>query len=270
MTRRYSPKPIHVWISRKIQGRIRLLGRFKFKCLFKFRLKGAAPRHSTFGGSGVSFRLFHVQHCTARRPRDERRRRFQRRRIFAQGAGLRCRRRHHEGLAAGLHLARRGQMLRPGAIADARGVAHALGIPHYVVDESDQFEKLVIDYFAAEYQAGRTPNPCVMCNEKLKFGNLWDKARSLGAEYIATGHYAIIEHHAGRRRAAQGPRPAQGPVLFLFSACARSNCSAPSARSARCPSRRFAISPGKSASRSPKRWIARKSASCPATTTRRS
>ncbi|MEA3186459.1 MAG: tRNA-uridine 2-sulfurtransferase [Chthoniobacter sp.] len=82
----------------------------------------------------------------------------------------------------------------PSAIADARGVAHTLGIPHYVIDEAVPFEKLVIDYFASEYQAGRTPNPCVMCNEKLKFGNLWSKAHSLGAEWIATGHYAIIEH----------------------------------------------------------------------------
>src|ERR1041385_6009169 len=82
----------------------------------------------------------------------------------------------------------------PQAVADARGVAHALGIPHYVVDEADQFERLVIDYFASEYQAGRTPNPCVMCNEKLKFGNLWSKARALGCDHIATGHYAIIEH----------------------------------------------------------------------------
>jgi tRNA-specific 2-thiouridylase len=82
----------------------------------------------------------------------------------------------------------------PQAVADARGVAHALGIPHYVVDEADQFERVVIDYFASEYQAGRTPNPCVMCNEKLKFGNLWSKAAALGCDYIATGHYAIIEH----------------------------------------------------------------------------
>ena len=52
----------------------------------------------------------------------------------------------------------------------------------------------MIDYFASEYQAGRTPNPCVMCNEKLKFGNLWSKAAALGCDYIATGHYAIIEH----------------------------------------------------------------------------
>ncbi len=82
----------------------------------------------------------------------------------------------------------------PQAVADARGVAHMLGIPHYVVDEADQFEKLVINYFSSEYQAGRTPNPCVMCNEKLKFGNLWQKAEVLGCDYIATGHYAIIEH----------------------------------------------------------------------------
>ena len=82
----------------------------------------------------------------------------------------------------------------PQAVADARGVAHALGIPHYVVDEADQFERLVIDYFASEYQAGRTPNPCVMCNEKVKFGNLWSKAKALDCDYIATGHYAIIEH----------------------------------------------------------------------------
>src|SRR5881396_3056461 len=92
----------------------------------------------------------------------------------------------------------------PQAVADARGVAHALGIPHYVVDEADQFERLVIDYFASEYQAGRTPNPCVMCNEKLKFGNLWSKARALGCDYIATGHYAIIEHGAGTPSSRRG------------------------------------------------------------------
>ncbi len=92
----------------------------------------------------------------------------------------------------------------PQAVADARGVAHALRIPHYVVDEADQFERVVIDYFASEYQAGRTPNPCVMCNEKLKFGNLWSKATALGCEYIATGHYAIIEHGAGTRSPRRG------------------------------------------------------------------
>jgi tRNA-specific 2-thiouridylase len=105
----------------------------------------------------------------------------------------------------------------PQAIADARGVAHALGIPHYVVDEADQFERLVIDYFSSEYQAGRTPNPCVMCNEKLKFGNLWGKAEALGCDYIATGHYAIIEHHERRAVLRKGVDPRKDQSYFLFS-----------------------------------------------------
>ena len=105
----------------------------------------------------------------------------------------------------------------PQAVADARAVAHALGIPHYVVDEADQFERVVIDYFASEYRAGRTPNPCVMCNEKLKFGNLWNKARALGCDYIATGHYAIIEHHADRAVLRKGVDPRKDQSYFLFS-----------------------------------------------------
>jgi tRNA-specific 2-thiouridylase len=111
----------------------------------------------------------------------------------------------------------------PQAVADARSVAHSLGIPHYVVDEADQFERLVIDYFSSEYQAGRTPNPCVMCNEKLKFGNLWDKAEALGCAYIATGHYAIIEHYesasVARTRAVlrKGIDPRKDQSYFMFS-----------------------------------------------------
>src|SRR6266513_2529243 len=105
----------------------------------------------------------------------------------------------------------------PQAIADARGVAHSLGIPHYVVDEADQFERLVIDYFSSEYQAGRTPNPCVMCNEKLKFGNLWGKAEALGCDYIATGHYAIVEHHGDRAVLRKGVDPRKDQSYFLFS-----------------------------------------------------
>ena len=110
----------------------------------------------------------------------------------------------------------------PQAVADARGVAHALGFPHYVVDEADQFEELVINYFSSEYQAGRTPNPCVMCNEKLKFGNLWQKAGALGCDYIATGHYAIIEHTEDRGCGARailrkGSDPRKDQSYFLFS-----------------------------------------------------
>src|SRR5690348_16645990 len=103
----------------------------------------------------------------------------------------------------------------PQAVADARSVAHALGIPHYVVDEADQFEKLVIDYFSSEYQAGRTPNPCVMCNEKLKFGNLWRKAEALDCDFIATGHYAIIEHGAGTPASRRGDGAAAAPHAVL-------------------------------------------------------
>jgi tRNA-specific 2-thiouridylase len=106
----------------------------------------------------------------------------------------------------------------PQAVADARGVAHALGIPHYVVDEANEFEKMVIDYFTSEYRAGRTPNPCVMCNEKLKFGNLLTKARALGATHVATGHYARIEYaangHATLLKAIDGKKDQS---YFLFS-----------------------------------------------------
>ena len=105
----------------------------------------------------------------------------------------------------------------PQAVADARAVAHSLGIPHYVVDEADQFERTVINYFTSEYQAGRTPNPCVMCNEKLKFGNLWGKAEALGCDFIATGHYAIIEHDQDRAVLRKGVDPGKDQSYFLFS-----------------------------------------------------
>jgi tRNA-specific 2-thiouridylase len=81
----------------------------------------------------------------------------------------------------------------PQAVTDARAVCHTLGIPYYLIDEAAEFQKHVISYFADEYKAGRTPNPCVMCNQNLKFGRLIDRATQLGADYIATGHFARIE-----------------------------------------------------------------------------
>jgi tRNA-specific 2-thiouridylase len=105
----------------------------------------------------------------------------------------------------------------PQAIADARGVAHALGVAHYVVDEAEAFERQVIDYFTAEYRAGRTPNPCVMCNEKVKFGNLWAKAKAVGAGYIATGHYAMVDHLPERSVLRKGRDPRKDQSYFLFS-----------------------------------------------------
>jgi tRNA-specific 2-thiouridylase len=81
----------------------------------------------------------------------------------------------------------------PQAVTDARAVCHKLDVPYYLVDESADFQKHVIQYFADEYKAGRTPNPCVMCNQNLKFGRLIDRADQLGAEFIATGHFARVE-----------------------------------------------------------------------------
>jgi tRNA-specific 2-thiouridylase len=78
------------------------------------------------------------------------------------------------------------------AFNDARMVAVKLGIPHYVVDFTGQFETHVIRDFVDEYFRGRTPNPCVICNREIKWGALIRKAQSLGAEHIATGHYARI------------------------------------------------------------------------------
>ena len=76
---------------------------------------------------------------------------------------------------------------------DARAVAAQLGIPHYTLDLSDRFAQCVMDPFAAEYEAGRTPNPCVVCNRTIKFGALLDEADKLGYSLLATGHYAQVE-----------------------------------------------------------------------------
>jgi len=80
--------------------------------------------------------------------------------------------------------------------ADARLVAAMLGVPFYVLNFRKDFGRIK-DYFAAEYNAGRTPNPCVRCNDWLKFGKLFDYARSIDADFIATGHYARVVRDAG-------------------------------------------------------------------------
>ncbi|MDD5711762.1 MAG: tRNA 2-thiouridine(34) synthase MnmA, partial [Smithellaceae bacterium] len=81
----------------------------------------------------------------------------------------------------------------PDAIEGAKRVCCVLGIPHYVSDFAASLEEEVIGRFVAEYRRGRTPNPCVDCNRYLKFGLLLEKARALGFDYLATGHYATIE-----------------------------------------------------------------------------
>ena len=82
----------------------------------------------------------------------------------------------------------------PDAVADAKKVCNKLDIPHFVLDFSRDLEEKVIQNFVSEYVEGRTPNPCVECNRYLKFGLLLQKARAMGFSYLATGHYARIEH----------------------------------------------------------------------------
>ncbi len=87
------------------------------------------------------------------------------------------------------------------AVEDARRVAEALHIPHYVMDFKEEFKTAVVDYFVEEYLRGRTPNPCVMCNRYVKWEALLKHGAELGADYIATGHYARIDRLTNGRLA---------------------------------------------------------------------
>ena len=107
----------------------------------------------------------------------------------------------------------------PQAVTDARAVCHQLGIPYYLIDEAAEFQTRVIQYFADEYKAGRTPNPCVLCNQNLKFGRLLDRADQLGAQYIATGHFARLEKSPDGTRTLlkRGRDLRKDQSYFLFS-----------------------------------------------------
>jgi tRNA-specific 2-thiouridylase len=107
-----------------------------------------------------------------------------------------------------------------GAVEDARRVAAKIGIPHYCLNYREYFADKVIGNFVDEYKKGRTPNPCVNCNRYVKFDALLDQARQLGAQYLATGHYARIEFDEDRRRwvlrQALDPLKDQTYALFHF------------------------------------------------------
>ena len=100
---------------------------------------------------------------------------------------------------------------------DARRVAGILGVPFYVLNFQEDFGR-VIDYFVAEYNRGRTPNPCVRCNDWLKFGKLAQYAKAVGADYVASGHYARtdVDPQTGRGRLLRGIDLAKDQSYVLF------------------------------------------------------
>ncbi len=103
-------------------------------------------------------------------------------------------------------------------IQDAKRVAQQLDIPHYVLDYAKDIQEYIIDDFTNEYLSGRTPNPCVRCNQFLKFGTLYEKVKALGADYLATGHYGKIEFNDHRDcyelKKAQDSKKCQSYFLY--------------------------------------------------------
>ena len=103
------------------------------------------------------------------------------------------------------------------AVEDARRVAAVLDIPYYVMNFKDEFRNQVIDYFNAEYLNGRTPNPCIACNRYVKWEALLNRSLSIGAEYIATGHYARIEQlENGRYALRRASVPGKDQTYALY------------------------------------------------------
>jgi tRNA-uridine 2-sulfurtransferase len=129
----------------------------------------------------------------------------------------------HDVVGVHLALSRNPATLRTGARGcctiedahDARRAADVLGIPFYVWDLAERFERDVVEDFVAEYAAGRTPNPCVRCNERIKFSALLDKALALGFDAVCTGHYACLQPGPELHRAAD-PEKDQSYVLAVL------------------------------------------------------
>ena len=106
----------------------------------------------------------------------------------------------------------------PQAVEDARQVAECLGIGFVLIDYEAEFKSCVVDYFVAEYSRGRTPNPCLACNRKIRFGRLLRHVQALGAEAMATGHYARIAEVNGAYQLQKGadPQKDQSYVLYML------------------------------------------------------
>ena len=109
------------------------------------------------------------------------------------------------------------------AVEDARRVAQKLDIPYYVMNFRKEFQKQVIDYFTREYLEGRTPNPCIACNRYVKWESLLKRSLEIGADYIATGHYARVEKLPNGRyaiknmlSAIRSPQKRTRPMPFII------------------------------------------------------
>ncbi len=102
-------------------------------------------------------------------------------------------------------------------LRDARHVAYQLEIPHYTLSVHESFRKNVVDYFVSEYVKGRTPNPCAVCNPMIKFGDLLARADALSADYLATGHYAVVTERTAESRfiLQRGKEPNKDQSYFL-------------------------------------------------------
>lgn len=113
-------------------------------------------------------------------------------------------------------------------IQDARKVAETLDIPHFVLNMEEDFYEKVVTYFLCEYTEGRTPNPCIPCNRYLKFSLLLQKARSMGIQYLATGHYArnIYCPSSGRYKLLQGKDRGKDQSYFLYTLTQQQLCAA--------------------------------------------
>jgi tRNA-specific 2-thiouridylase len=110
-----------------------------------------------------------------------------------------------------------GRCCGPRDIEDARAVCAHLGIPHYVIDLSAEFGAAVVDEFVEAYLAGETPNPCVKCNQHIKFTPLLERARAVGADVLATGHYAQLAGEPDRKELRRGADASKDQSYFLFS-----------------------------------------------------
>ena len=112
----------------------------------------------------------------------------------------------------------------PTLMSKAKAIADHLGMPHYAVDEIQEFRGRVVDYFVSEYAAGRTPNPCAKCNARVRFDALWDVAKRLGADAVATGHYARLTGEPRRLSRAVDLQKDQSYVLGEVDAALLERC----------------------------------------------